>query len=351
MPVSNVGDKVRNMKSNVKKGTAFLLILAAMLFGISEFINKAYACNQDMVGDRSKNVVALEKEKKDSIDVLVIGDSESYTTISPMKFWNQCGITSFVGGQSGQQLSEAYNVFQKGIENQSPKLVMIETNMFYRRTNRSTKAMNAVEEFGNRYFSVFTHHGIWKKLLDDRNIKPVQSYKGFQIRTQVAAYEGDNYMRRCCGRRRINGAVKTYVDKIVHTCKEKNIDVLFYSAPSPKNYNYKKHNAIKAYADKLGVAYVDLNLKQNQIGIDWKRDTLDRGDHLNIAGAEKVSNYMIAYVNKNYDLPDHRNESGYTEWNKLAENYNREEQISISRILAMNIGKQTGVKDGKRAGN
>lgn len=339
------------MKRNLKKGTAFFLILAAMLFGISEFINRAYECNQDMVGDRSKNVVALEKEKKDSIDMLVIGDSESYTTISPMKFWDQRGITSFVGGQSGQQLSEAYNVFEKGIERQSPKLVLIETNMFYRRTNKSTKAMNAIEEFGNKYFSVFNHHSIWKKLVDSKDIKPVQSYKGFLIKTQVASYDGSGYMRRCHGHKKINSNVETYVGKIVRTCKARGIDVVFYSAPSPKNYNYKKHRALEAYANKLGVKYVDLNLKQKALGIDWKRDTIDRGDHLNIAGAEKVSNYMIKYVGDNYKLPDHRNDPRYASWNKLAVNYNKEEQLSISRILAMNTGRQTGAKNGKRSDN
>ena len=97
------------MKRNLKKGTAFLLILAAILFGVSEFINRAYSCNQDMVGDRSKNVVALEKEKKDTIDMLIVGDSETYTTLSPMKFWDQCGITSFVGGQSGQLVDQQHD--------------------------------------------------------------------------------------------------------------------------------------------------------------------------------------------------------------------------------------------------
>ena len=339
------------MKRNLKKGTAFLLILAAILFGVSEFINRAYSCNQDMVGDRSKNVVALEKEKKDTIDMLIVGDSETYTTLSPMKFWDQCGITSFVGGQSGQQLSEAYNVFQKGIERQSPKLVLIETNMFYRKTNKSTKAMNAVQEFGNKYFSVFNHHSIWKKLVCNRGIKPVQSYKGFLIKTQVASYEGNGYMRRCHGDKRINSNAKSYVEKIVRKCKSRGIDVVFYSAPSPKNYNYEKHRALKAYAKRLGVKYVDLNMKQKILKIDWKRDTIDRGDHLNIAGAEKVSNYMIKYVSENYKLPDHRNDPSYSEWNKLAANYNKEEQLSISRIMAMNTGRQTGTKNGKRSNN
>lgn len=339
------------MKRNLKKGTAFLLILAAILFVVSEFINKSYSCNQDMVGDRSKNVVALEKERKDSIDMLIVGDSESYTTLSPIKFWEQSGITSFVGGQSGQQLSEAYNVFQKGIERQSPKLVLIETNMFYRKTNKSTKVMNAVGEFGNKYFSVFNHHSIWKKLIGDRNIKPVQSYKGFLIKTQVASYDGHRYMERCHGHKKINDNVKNYVEKIVRKCKARGIDVVFYSAPSPKNYNYKKHVAIKAYAKKLGVKYVDLNMKQKALKIDWKRDTLDRGDHLNIAGAEKVSNYMIKYVRENYNLPDHRNDLKYSEWNKLAVNYDKEEQLSISRILAMNTGKLSGAKNGKRSNN
>ena len=103
---------------------------------------------------------------------------------------------------------------------------------------------------------------------------------------------------------------------------EKNgADLLLVSAPSPKNYNYKKHNSLEEYARENNLPYVDLNMKFRDIGIDWKLDSYDRGDHLNISGARKVTAYIGQYLADNYDLPDRRNDDGWREWDDLAKEY------------------------------
>ena len=62
-------------------------------------------------------------------------------------------------------------------------------------------------------------------------------------------------------------------------------------------------------------------MKFRDIGIDWKQDSYDRGDHLNISGARKVTAYMEQYLSDNYDLPDRRNDDGWREWDDLAREY------------------------------
>ena len=49
-------------------------------------------------------------------------------------------------------------------------------------------------------------------------------------------------------------------------------------------------------------------------GIDWKSDTLDKGDHLNLSGAHKITDYMITYLQEHYVLPDHRGDEKFTSW-------------------------------------
>ena len=48
------------------------------------------------------------KEPKNTIAVLVAGDSLTYSSVSTLGLWNQYGITSYVCGQPGQMLSETY---------------------------------------------------------------------------------------------------------------------------------------------------------------------------------------------------------------------------------------------------
>ena len=57
-----------------------------------------------------------------------------------------------------------------------------------------------------------------------------------------------------------------------------------------------------------------MNYLLKEIGINWKTDSLDQGDHLNFSGAEKVTKYLGNYLSEKYKLPDHRGDSAYAAW-------------------------------------
>ena len=59
-----------------------------------------------------------------------------------------------------------------------------------------------------------------------------------------------------------------------------------------------------------------MNLSLEDIGLDWNTDTKDGGDHMNSAGAEKVSAYLADYLKDNYELTDHRGDKDYAEWDR-----------------------------------
>ena len=87
------------------------------------------------------------------------------------------------------------------------------------------------------------------------------------------------------------------------------------------NYNYSRHNSIAAYAKEHDLEYLDMNLKLEEVGTDWATDSLDKGDHLNLSGAKKVSQYLGEYLSTRYDLPDQRNEKRYVGWQKAEKDY------------------------------
>ena len=113
--------------------------------------------------------------------MLVIGDSESMTSISPMELWKSTGITSYVCGQSGQRISESYYMLKHALDYQSPQVVLLETNMLFRYTNTPDSLRSSISDTAMYYFPVLQYHNLWKNIVNDQIPEGWQSYKGFAI--------------------------------------------------------------------------------------------------------------------------------------------------------------------------
>ena len=68
---------------------------------------------------------------------------------------------------------------------------------------------------------------------------------------------------------------------------------------------------VAAFAKARGLRYDNMIAENDAIGIDMQTDTCDMGQHLNVYGAEKLSRFYGAVLQKTYDLPDHRGEAAY----------------------------------------
>ena len=79
-------------------------------------------------------------------------------------------------------------------------------------------------------------------------------------------------------------------------CEKNGAQLILISSPSAKNWNYPNHNGIAALAAEMGLTYIDMNLMQDQLKIDWQVDTKDAGDHMNWDGAQKVSRWLAGYL-------------------------------------------------------
>ena len=305
---------------------AFCAILLSLLMAASMVLSAWARTDTDLVQNRNKSMVELENEPADTIDVLVIGDSESYTTVSPMEIWDKEGIPFYVGGQTGQKIQESYYMLKKALRTQKPKVVAIETNVMFRPQSAVCGIKEILAQTMLYYFPVFRLHNSWKNWVMGKNKGSQTFYKGFVLRDIVDAYTGGSYMKKTAKTEQMSRTTKFMMDQIVGLCRKNNIQIFLYSAPSPKNYSFQKHNTIEAYARENSLKYLDLNMKVKELGIDWSEDSLDKGDHLNILGAVKVSDYLGSYLKKEYHLKNRKNESTYRSWNELLKQYRKAAQ-------------------------
>ncbi len=305
------------------KPVVFLAIFALLLAWLSFVFTPKDNTKKAGMPDLRPNGILSEKEN--SIDVLIIGDSESYISVSPMEMYEEYGITSYVMGTNAQKIFYSYNYLLEALDNQQPKIVILETNTFFRNLDDYQKIVS----IGERYNAFLRYHDRWKKLkLNDLWKKPNYTneniMKGYYYVTQTNSYKEQKpkYMSNRTDKWDLPKDDEYYIRKIYKKCKENNIELVFYTAPNIKNWWTAKHNTIQDLANELEIDYIDTNLIP-EIDIDWFTDTKDNGDHVNYYGAKKISAYLGKYLSENKKLEDHREDEYYEDWNTCLEKYKK----------------------------
>lgn len=314
----------------LKNGSKLLLfscILCALLLLLSQLVvPKNNSKESGMVDARANGILA---EPENTIDVVFVGDSECYSSFIPLHIWQETGITSYVCSTSAQRLNYSYEFLQKAFQKQSPRVVVLETNAIFRNISYTDVIGYKAEEL----FQVFRYHNRWKEVgSQDFNLKkPNYTYlsptKGYKYNTKNRGKaDTSKYMTPSADRQTIPPKCKLYLKKIAALCEKNGAKLVLVSTPSTKNWNTKRHNAVEDEAKDLNLTYLDLNLEQDQIGIDWAKDSRDKGDHLNYYGATKVTGFVATYLQNTKLFPDKRQNQSYKDWNQAAVDFAKKTQ-------------------------
>lgn len=267
------------------------------------------------------NANGFFSEPKDSIDIAVIGNSDAYSGFSPLELWNGYGYTSYVSAEGHQTVAQSYSQLKKMMKCHKLKLVILETDGFFTKSRLVENAAKVINASAGSAFSVFQYHDRWKRvklreLLKSPDYTSHCTAKGQWLSNGVKGYDGGEYMVKTEKREEIPLSTKAPLDMFVKTCRDNGIELLLLELPSQSSWSYKKHNAVKDYADKNSLPFIDLNIDRDSFGFDWKTDTRDGGNHLNNRGARKTTLFIGEYINENYSLPDHRKDEAYKGWDR-----------------------------------
>ena len=307
-------------KNTVLRIAGFLAGLLVLLLVLNTVFSPKKWYPEGYIQDRNARTAMLSCEEPETIDIINVGDSESGMDFNPMTIWETKGYTSLNIGCDGLTLPECYTVLKKMFRTQSPRVVLVESNLLYRsEKKRLAKSMTA--EFFYDAFEGLRFHNVWKYVWKERGYRLY--FKGCILNGFSNPYEGEtDYMKPTEEAEDIQATPAFWLNKICSLCRKHGAEPVLWSAPSPINYHMAKHNALQYLADKNEIRYLDCNLSVDEIGLDWSKDTLDKGDHLNCFGAEKTTAWLTKRIEEDAELSDHRGEASYARaWDPVLERY------------------------------
>ena len=306
-------------KHRIAGAAAFLGILMLLLMGLSSVAGGFISRDAHFIPKRYEQYNAILAEEPESVDLVVFGDSLGYTAFNPMTLWKERGISAYNLAQPGETAQEAYKELTAVLRRQSPDFVIVETNMLYAHMSRTKKANDTLEGFMNDRVPLFRGHDFWKGFFLKEEIEEKWSnngtfFKGYCRHSLRDPYEGGEYMQESDETEKIPPAAVSYLRAFAEECRRSGAEFILLSTPSPANHSFARHEAIENYARNEYIPYLDMNLRLDEIGIDWKKDSLDGGDHVNTWGALKVTSDLGRFIADRYAVTDRRGDPVCASW-------------------------------------
>lgn len=322
---------------------SFLLVFGVLFIIIQDLVTPEW----DWPGDGSRTSTAvsgLYYEPSHTLEVLWVGTSHLHNALSPMEVYKRSGIHSYNLATTGQPFLGSYDRLKSALERQTPQIVVLDASSCFRSdfwqknetawrkmidslpwyyfrekytlmrdlVDLNPKTMKK-EDVASGLFPIIRYHSNYMLSRSDyldRHRDMIYFLKGQAVITSTQSVP-DNRLSNPGGSEEITEKLLNQLDKqkvtlmkFVELCKAHNCQLILTKIPVNTAEDYEgywsqgKHDLISAMADELGVPFVDLNYED--VGIDWRTDTCDGGEHVNERGALKVSDFLADWLMKNY---------------------------------------------------
>lgn len=332
----------------MKKVLAIILIIIISMTGL--FLATKLLEPKYMSGILEGAMIEEYYDDPTDHNVVFIGDCELYENISAVYLWENFGINSYVRGSAQQLIWQSYYLAEETIKLEHPDAIVFNVlsmkynepqNEAYNRMSidgmRWSKSkidninasMTEDEKFIEYVFPILRYHSRWSDL-NSEDVKYIfhrdkVSFNGYYMRVDVKPAE-DVPEGRPLSDYSFGENAYTYLDKLTKLCKDNDVQLILVKAPTLYPYWYEQWDKqISEYAEKNDLPYINFLELQDEMGIDWTQDTYDGGLHLNLSGAEKMSQYFGTVLTEEYNIPDRRGEADLEEyWAGVIERYNAE---------------------------
>ena len=266
-------------------------------------------------------------------DVIFVGDCEVYESFIPAVLWEKYGISSYVRGNAQQLTWQSYYILEDTFRYETPKAVVFnvlalkygepQKEEYNRMTVDGMKwspskigaissSMTEEESFIDYVFPLLRFHSRITALEAD-DFKYIFSSKkvthsGYLMQKGIDPMVGD---APTDGREELDYTLPEtsmeYLEKMRELCAENGTELILVKSPT-NSWAYWWHDEwdeqVREYAEEKGLAYYNFIPETEAIGIDYSTDTYDKGVHLNVYGAEKMTDYFGRILAENHGLAE-----------------------------------------------
>lgn len=332
----------RSKTKTVVRVIAFLLV-AALIYGA---LSRLLAVNN---ATEQQYIHSFYLEPENSLDVMILGASETFTDYCAPLAWQHAGFTSYPLAVSAAQGIMYPSMLREAAKRQSPGVYVVEVNGFlYTAAERDEFSHAALRKWidtiplsankvdtiracipdGQRssyYFPLLKYHKNWKDIDGVRQSLSMQSqtraagYSYTKPFLSISAYllESDEIPVR---QQDLDAFNEQSLRTFCETARELGIqNVLFARFPHRTVIEHGDAVFLKlaAIVQEYGYDFVNFDTQLDAIGLDPLSDFAN-AEHLNIFGAEKFTPYLADYLTTHYDLNTAHSGKVTDEWERCA---------------------------------
>ena len=349
------------MKKLYWKRTIKLLSLALAVILCTAFLQTFVFVDFWQEAQGTKRIRGFYREPKDTLDVVLIGDSTIYSGFSPGYAYDLQGITSYNFAIGANPCSTWKTITEEIIRRQDPQLIVVEIGgTQYQDLHKQFEESSSIHalidnmplsanklrairdlvvpEEGSPVeylFPFIRYHSVWEWFGDltyrgremlywqygSRNV-----LKGDVTRPDAGPEKG---RRRDIRRDRSTAELTSESEAILRDyldyCREKDLNVLFIAVPyriSDGNAMYdtfRLENRAGEIVQEYGFDYLNLNYAADEIGLDNARSYYNDG-HMNYRGQIAFTEYFSRLLTEEYGVRPHAlTDSQRADWEKCAE--------------------------------
>ena len=327
------------MKRTMIWKTILFILILALLIGAVSYVFRLKSM------DAETSIVGFYSEPKDTLDAVFIGASNVYWYWQAPLAYQQTGMTTLDYAAGSMPYAAFASVLRECLTRQSPRLILIDPRSFvgdnspdafgvhnlfdympesvnkYRTLSRVCSLAELSSADRVEYYVPFVRfHYIWEELDASCFRRDASRFKNAVFNEDVFSFVTDytGEMTFTDEITPITGAHLAAFNDLLAEC-----EVLFVSSPFLNDIERKAQlNYIGQMLSVRGYSFLNCNDPDvyAQIALSIPEDYFDEA-HVNIHGSIKFTAFLADYLEKTYDLPDHRGEAAYASWDRAYEEY------------------------------